>query len=640
MPRHIALGNGSLLVCLDKFAQLKDCYFPYVGLYNHIMGNTCKIGVWDGKGISWAGEDWRGEIKYEPDTLVSFAHYELPQGIKISFKDAVHPFSDIFLREVEVESDKEVTVFLHHDFSLLETDVGDTAFYNPFLDAIIHFKRDIYILVSGDFPLGGIYQYAIATKHDGGGSWQDAEDGNLSMRSIEQGAVDSTFSFSFKPVPPQNKALIWIAFGKSLQEVSALHKMARRKKSELLQETYAYWSSWLKSGLPDFIDLPDDIAELFCKSVLIVRTNIDKGGAIIAANDTDIMQTARAHYSYMWGRDSAFTVMVLDKLGQIDISRRFFLFVRKLLKESLPFLWHKYSADGSWGSSWHPWLIEGQREIPLQQDSTAIVIYALQQHLKRYGDIEFLAEVYEDVVKKPAQFMCNYIEEAFSLPRPSWDLWEERRGIHLYTSAVTSLSLFSSAELASAMGDGENSKLFFSKGKQIWEGLKHFFKEGRCFRSLLPTPSGWREDTTPDASIFLLPLLNIYPLQDEKLSSYLREMEEALWVKTPIGGMSRYKGDWYFRQVDDMEKVPGNPWYICTMWLAEWHIERAKTLEELKKSLGFFRWAKEHSLPTGVFPEQVHPFTGEPLSVAPLTWSHVAFLSAVLRYIEKRKEVE
>lgn len=640
MPRYISLGNGSLLVCLDRFSQVRDFYFPYVGLYNHVMGNTCKIGLWDGREVLWAGENWVGKIGYEPDALVSYATYRLPNGAKFFLRDAVHPFSNIFLREIEVESPNETTVFLHHNFSLLETDVGDTAFYNPFLDAIVHFKRDVYILVSGIFPKGGIHEYAIGTKEGEKGIWLDAEDGRLSKRPIEQGAVDSIFSFQLEPTPPNNKALVWIAVGNSLRAISSLHSMAKQKKWELLRETYAFWNSWLKSLLPDFLDLPSELVDLFRKSILITRTNIDNGGAIIAANDSDIMQTARAHYSYMWGRDSAFTVLTLDKLGQIDISRRFFLFVQKLFKEGFPFLWHKYSADGSMGSSWHPWIIDEEKEIPLQEDSTAIVIYALQQHFRRYGDLEFLAHVYEEVVRNPALFMSQYISEAFGLPRPSWDLWEERRGIHLYTSAITALALFSAADLSSAVGDVENSKLFFAKGRKIWEGLKHFFKNGKCIRSFIPTPAGWLEDTTPDSSIFLLPILNIFPSYILTTPNCLEETKEALWVKTPIGGMSRYKGDWYFRQTEDLEKVPGNPWYICTMWLAQWYIERAKDLIDLKKSITLLQWAKEHSLTTGVFPEQVHPFTGEPLSVAPLTWSHTSFLSAILRYLEKRKEVQ
>jgi GH15 family glucan-1,4-alpha-glucosidase len=38
-------------------------------------------------------------------------------------------------------------------------------------------------------------------------------------------------------------------------------------------------------------------------------------------------------------------------------------------------------------------------------------------------------------------------------------------------------------------------------------------------------------------------------------------------------------------------------------------------------------------------PEQVHPETGEPLSVAPLTWSHAEFVATVLNYLEKKQSL-
>jgi hypothetical protein len=37
-----------------------------------------------------------------------------------------------------------------------------------------------------------------------------------------------------------------------------------------------------------------------------------------------------------------------------------------------------------------------------------------------------------------------------------------------------------------------------------------------------------------------------------------------------------------------------------------------------------------------VLAEQVHPFTNEPLSVSPLTWSHASVVLASLLYLEKR----
>ena len=48
---------------------------------------------------------------------------------------------------------------------------------------------------------------------------------------------------------------------------------------------------------------------------------------------------------------------------------------------------------------------------------------------------------------------------------------------------------------------------------------------------------------------------------------------------------------------------------------------------------------RDHALPSGVLAEQVNPYTNEPLSVSPLTWSHAAFVTAVLEYLEARRRL-
>jgi len=47
-----------------------------------------------------------------------------------------------------------------------------------------------------------------------------------------------------------------------------------------------------------------------------------------------------------------------------------------------------------------------------------------------------------------------------------------------------------------------------------------------------------------------------------------------------------------------------------------------------------------HASPAGLLPEQVHPFTGVPLSVSPLTWSHAAFVHSCIVYVEARADLE
>ncbi len=44
-------------------------------------------------------------------------------------------------------------------------------------------------------------------------------------------------------------------------------------------------------------------------------------------------------------------------------------------------------------------------------------------------------------------------------------------------------------------------------------------------------------------------------------------------------------------------------------------------------------WVADRALRSGVLAEQVNPYTDEPLSVAPLTWSHAAFITVVQEYL-------
>jgi GH15 family glucan-1,4-alpha-glucosidase len=60
----------------------------------------------------------------------------------------------------------------------------------------------------------------------------------------------------------------------------------------------------------------------------------------------------------------------------------------------------------------------------------------------------------------------------------------------------------------------------------------------------------------------------------------------------------------------------------------------------MKEAIPILEWVASRALPSGVLPEQVHPFTNQPLSVSPLTWSHAAFVSSVLEYLNKLGKVD
>ena len=104
--------------------------------------------------------------------------------------------------------------------------------------------------------------------------------------------------------------------------------------------------------------------------------------------------------------------------------------------------------------------------------------------------------------------------------------------------------------------------------------------------------------------------------------------------------MARYENDYYHRVSNDTAAVPGNPWFICTLWLADYFISRATTTAELKNALPIFEWTASHALESGVLAEQVNPYTNEPISVSPLTWSHATVVSTAIKYLEKLEALQ
>jgi glucoamylase len=75
----------------------------------------------------------------------------------------------------------------------------------------------------------------------------------------------------------------------------------------------------------------------------------------------------------------------------------------------------------------------------------------------------------------------------------------------------------------------------------------------------------------------------------------------------------RYSGDHY---------RGGNPWIICTLWLAQYYIQ----LGDRKRAVQLLDWAVDHRTRLDLLPEQIDRDTGEPAWVVPLAWSHAMYI--------------
>lgn len=652
MPRDLPVGNGSLLVNVDRTGQVRDIFWPHVGQENHTRGRVCKMGVWVDNRFSWLDSDpWQRTLSYIKDSLVTDSILENPELLlRIRLHDAVDFHENLLVRQVTVENqedrEREIRLFFCHDLSISGTTFGDSAYYEPETRSIFHYKGKQWFMISlfrgwpGNWHCG-LDQWAVGVKKINGleGSWRDAEDGALSGNPVAQGRIDSVVALHLT-IAAKQQASGWLtlAVGVDFAAVTRIHHAVLHKGPLVyLERTAAYWKLWANKEDESFDRLPPRLVDLYRRSLLILRTQIDNGGAILAANDHDTTLFNRDTYSYMWPRDGALVAAALIDAGYSELSRNFFDFCHNIITEQ-GFLLHKYTPDGSLASSWHAWYRDGEQRLPIQEDETALVLWALWRHFQRFRDIEFVKCHYRGLVIRAAEWMCSFIDEETGLPLPSWDLWEERYGVHSWTVASVWAGLQAAAAFAGAFGENELALRYQRVADTIRKSARRYLysqDENRFVRSLVKKDDRLIQDPIMDASMTGLWAFGLFPADDPLIIETIEAMRLRLWVRSDVGGMARYENDPYHQVSKDTDLIPGNPWFICTLWLAQWFIATATRREELQPALDLIEWAADHTLLSGVMAEQVHPQTNVPLSVSPLTWSHATYVSAVGQYNQK-----
>jgi glucoamylase len=634
MPRDLPIGNGSLLVAFDADYRLADFYFPRVGMENHAAAKFL-MGVWC-DGALHSTDGWHRTLEYLRDTLVTDVLLQNDAlGLRLRCYDAVDPDANVYVRKIVVRNlrseARDVKLFLHHAFGMYGNPIGDTVMFDPRSGGILQYKRKRAVLVNCE---GGVTEYACGRE----GTYSDAEDGVLSMSAIAQGAVDFTLAIPLHLEASGTATTFhWICGGRTEAEVRRLDAGVREEgPARLLARTGSHWYTWVNKPARELSDLPEEVVDLYRRSLLVIATQCDRGGAVLAANDSDIQWGHNDHYSYVWPRDAVFVCDAMDRAGFPEITGRFLRFANEIIREEGYFL-HKYNPDGSPAPLWHPWIRNGEPQLPIQEDETALVIWLVARHYERTRDLDLLRAVYPRLVIAAADFLVAYRDAASGLPLPSYDLWEERQGTFTFTCAAVHAGLEAAAELANLFNDQERRAVYADAATTLREAMKkHLWieEQGRFARGLVLRDGAPELDPTVDASAMAAFYLGVFPATSAMVEGTMRAIREKLTVQTDVGGIARYEDDGYHRISPDTRRVPGNPWILCTLWRAEHDIATATDRDSLQRALDWVRWARAHATASMILPEQVDPYDGQPLSVAPLTWSHAQVISVVHGYLD------
>ncbi|MEM6997915.1 MAG: glycoside hydrolase family 15 protein [Patescibacteria group bacterium] len=638
--KTVVLGNGQMCVGLNMNGLVDDFYYPYVGQENLSSERIIqhKIGVFVDGEFSWLNDgSWKTKIDYEKDALIGITKYSNDDlGVELDIRSVVDTEHTAFLRLIHVTnssaSAREIRVFLHQAFQISNNGRGDTCFYEPDSSRLIDYKGHTVLSTyarNSDGPMSSysIGNYGIEGKE---GTHVDAEDGELSENNVEHGGVDSVVGL-YQEIAANSTATLeyWIVAGQDHQEVEYTHdQLLKTSVVNRIALAKNKFGKWLEVANKNMTHIPEADRIKIRHSLLMIIAHTDVRGSILASSDSSIYNYGRDYYAYCWPRDGAYAIWPLIRLGYSDIPKRFFEFCRRVMHQN-GYLQHKFQPDGSYGSTWHPLIQHHHKELAIQEDETAGVLYMLAEYVERSGDTEYFVEVYEDFVKPACDFMTNYIDQLTGLPHASYDLWEEKFLTTTYTTFLVSNTLRRMAKLANEIADDKSvgrwvvaAETIDGNAHQLYDRDRGYFIKGLYlgYDSLI------EKDTTLDISSMYGVLRFGGGLEGtQALRSTVDKIESQLVAKTPNGGVPRYNDDYYMRISQD---TPGNPWFIAAYWLAQYYIMN----NNLERALELIDWCERHRLESGVMSEQISPTNSTPTGVAPLVWSHAEHVNTMLDY--------
>ena len=564
------IGNGKILGTLTDKGELIRLYYPNIDYFQNIDKN--KLGIVHEGRILWLDEvatlirqHYEGNIVY---TELKVENYEILQ------RDYVLPRKNVIVRTFKFN--KKLNLFM---YSKLNSDVNKKVSSMVVDNTLIQYCQEMYMAT---FSKNEIKKYQVNN------SKYAMQNGILNPEDYIGMSEDSAILYS-----DVNEITIYIALENNLKGVLELVNWCKMQEETLLyNSTKKYWDNYLKNFSNNI--LLKNVNKIKEKEIIertiymyALVTNPETG-AVLASPDVDENFEKCGRYGYCWPRDALFINKALNILGLSKITDKFYnVWARKAQLDSGLFE-QRYYSNGELAPSWG-----------IQIDETAAILIGIYENGK-YRKLEIL-------IIKAITALLNYIDDDY-LSKKCFDLWEERRGKHLYSTASIYAGLKVGKEMLASINVikyratiNEIEITLINMKKAI---INNFTENGVLKRSL--------DNTQTDISLLSLSTpYDILETDDEIMKNTISAIERDL--KLSNGGYMRYQGDNY---------VGGNAWIISSLWLALYYSKNGE--KEVAKEL--FDWVTNHSDYLNFLPEQIDRNGDDTVWVRQLSWSHAMYI--------------
>lgn len=564
------VGNSKILGCLSDKAEILRLYYPNIDYFQLI--NFFSLGIYDSNKVYWF-KDAEAVNQYYDGNIV---YTELKvNDVSVTIRDYILPDKNIFVRALKFMKPSNLLVY-----SGLNSDVNKKVSSMYADNTLIQYSQDMYMAT---FSKKDVYKYQINNVKD-----------YIEKPSLFNGedyiGMSEEAVISYEDV---SEISLYITLDSKLADCLKSVKWYKEQDENMLyKSTKTYWEDYMKPFEKlDFLKSISKVneREIIKRTIYMYKLlSDDETGAVLASPDVDENYTRCGRYGYCWPRDALFINKALYILGMKDHLNKFYNVWAKRAQLSSGLFEQRYYANGELAPSWG-----------LQIDETAAILIGISRHVNYL----FL----EELILKSTVALMNFIDER-GLSKSSYDLWEERKGVHLYSTVSIYAALKASKDMLKVIDDIKYASLLEridTKINEVRRGINEYFVEnGRLKRSL--------DDYKIDISLLCVCVpFDVFDVNDDVVKNTVSEIERTLHM--PNGGYMRYQWDNY---------IGGNTWIVSSLWLAMYYIK----LGDLAKARELFDWVTNHADSLYFLPEQIEREGNKTAWVTELSWSHAMYV--------------
>ncbi len=563
------IGNGNILACLNENAELIRLYYPYIDYFQNV--DTYSLGFVrpDENKAYWFKDASIINQYYDGNIIYTKMMYD---DADIFLRDYVLTDSNVVVRKIRFNQPLSLILYskLHSTPNKLVSGmcVGNS---------LIQYCQDLYM---ASFSNKRIIKSQINNAKE------KLDTIDLKLEDYIGMSDESCIMFE-----STKEITLYISLESELKKsLAQIENLKKSNEEDLFNATKVYWREYLENRLNFYIGnskYTNKEIDIIERTILMyaLLTNKDTG-AVLASPDVDEEFTKCGRYGYCWPRDALFINEAMIELGMEDEVNKFYSIWANKAQLDTGLFEQRYYSNGELAPSWG-----------LQIDETASVIIGISK-LKNNKD-------YYKIVEKALIGLMDFLNDDF-ISKPCYDLWEERKDSHLYSTC----SIYHAMEVGREIIKDfpECTHLVYEIDilqPKILESIQRvFIKDDLYIRS----------KNNHDTDISLLGTavpFKVAMFNDKFFESTVHKIEEDL--KLPNGGYLRYINDKY---------MGGNAWIISSLWLALYYIE----VNQIDRARELYDWVTAHQDSKGFLAEQIDRDSGKPAWIVGLSWSHALYI--------------